>query len=59
MASVTTERTYDPIHRVSFAFEHETDRLWVFTWLEPGGHLPEHFHPTLEERWEVSRARPG
>lgn len=27
--------------------------LWVFTWLEPGGHLPEHFHPTLEERSEM------
>ena len=25
----------------------------MFTWLEPDGHLPEHFHPTLDERWEV------
>lgn len=29
------------------------DCLWVDTWLEDGGHLPEHFHPTLEERWQV------
>src|SRR3954451_2482421 len=50
---ITTERTQDPIHRVSMAFERDGDRLWVFTWLEPGGHLPEHFHPTLDEWWEV------
>ena len=49
----TSERTNDPIHRVSMAFERDGDRLWVFTWLDPGGHLPEHFHPTLDERWEV------
>jgi quercetin dioxygenase-like cupin family protein len=48
-----SERTYDPIHRASMAFEREGDRLWVFTWLDHGGHLPEHFHPTLTEYWEV------
>ncbi|MDQ3630443.1 MAG: cupin domain-containing protein [Actinomycetota bacterium] len=53
MTPSTTERIHDPIHRVSFRFEAEDDNLWVFTWLEPGGHLPEHFHPTLEELWEV------
>lgn len=52
--TVTSERTNDPIHRVAMAFERESDeRLWVHTWLEPGGHLPEHFHPSLEEHWEV------
>ncbi len=44
---------HDPIHRVANAFEREGDNLWVYCWLEPGAHLPEHFHPTLEERWEV------
>ena len=55
MASISDEsvRTHDPVHRVSMAFERDGDHLWVFTWLDPGGHLPEHFHPTLEERWEV------
>jgi quercetin dioxygenase-like cupin family protein len=48
-----SERTHDPVHRVAMAFERAGDSLWVFTWLDPGGHLPEHFHPTLEERWEV------
>jgi mannose-6-phosphate isomerase-like protein (cupin superfamily) len=52
-------RTFDPIHRVSMAFEHDGDDLWVFTWLEDGGHLPEHFHPTLTERWEVLEGSAG
>jgi mannose-6-phosphate isomerase-like protein (cupin superfamily) len=45
--------THDPIHRVSMDFEREGDGLWVTTLLEPGGNLPEHFHPTLTETWEV------
>jgi quercetin dioxygenase-like cupin family protein len=55
MSSTThLHHTEDPIHRVSMAFEREgDDRLWVETWLDDGGHLPEHFHPTLEERWQV------
>lgn len=44
---------HDPIHRVAHAFEREGEDLWVHCWFEPGAHLPEHFHPTLEERWEV------
>jgi mannose-6-phosphate isomerase-like protein (cupin superfamily) len=44
---------HDPIHHVAHAFEREGENLWVHCWLEPGAHLPEHFHPTLEERWEV------
>lgn len=48
-----TERIHDPIHRVSYSFSREGENLWVYTWLEDGGHLPEHFHPTLEERWET------
>jgi mannose-6-phosphate isomerase-like protein (cupin superfamily) len=51
--SPTADRVHDPIHRVSYAFERDGDRLHVFSWMEPGGHLPEHFHPTLEERWET------
>jgi quercetin dioxygenase-like cupin family protein len=44
---------HDPIHHVAHAFEREGENLWVYCWFEPGAHLPEHFHPTLEERWEV------
>jgi hypothetical protein len=43
----------DPIHRVSYSFRREGSALWVYTWLEDGAHLPEHFHPSLEERWET------
>jgi mannose-6-phosphate isomerase-like protein (cupin superfamily) len=53
MSTSTTGRIHDPVHRVSYRFETEGQSLWVFTRLEPGGHLPEHFHPTLQERWEV------
>jgi quercetin dioxygenase-like cupin family protein len=47
------ERTHDPIHRVSYSFEREGEDLWVHTWLEDGGHLPEHYHPSLDEYWEA------
>jgi quercetin dioxygenase-like cupin family protein len=47
------DRVHDPIHRVSYAFRNEGDRLWVYTWLQDGGNLPEHFHPSLEEHWEA------
>jgi len=45
--------THDPIHRASMTFEREGDGLWVHTQLDPGGNLPEHFHPSLTETWEV------
>jgi len=51
--TATQPRTHDPVHRVSMAFEREGDGLWVTTWLDPGGELPEHLHPSLDERWEV------
>lgn len=43
----------DPVHRVSYSFRREGPDLWVYTWLEDGAHLPEHWHPTLEEHWET------
>jgi quercetin dioxygenase-like cupin family protein len=51
--ATSAERVHDPIHRASYSFEREGENLWVHTWLEDGGHLPEHFHPSLEEHWEV------
>jgi mannose-6-phosphate isomerase-like protein (cupin superfamily) len=47
------ERIHDPVHRASYAFRREDGNLWVDTWLEDGGHLPEHYHPSLEERWQA------
>lgn len=48
-----SERVHDPIHRVAYRFEPGDGHIWVHTWFEDGGHLPEHFHPSLEEYWEV------
>jgi quercetin dioxygenase-like cupin family protein len=59
MATTTTDprtagdRVRDPVHRVAYAFERGDGHLLVHTWFEPGGHLPEHFHPSLDEHWEV------
>ena len=44
---------HDPVHGTAYAFEHRGESLWVYTWLKPGAHLPEHFHPSYEERWEA------
>jgi quercetin dioxygenase-like cupin family protein len=57
MTETRAARVHDPIHRVSYAFERDGENLWVYTWLENGGHLPEHFHPSLEEHWEVLEGR--
>jgi mannose-6-phosphate isomerase-like protein (cupin superfamily) len=43
----------DPVHKVSYSFRREGPDLWVYSWLEDGGHLPEHYHPSLEEQWET------
>jgi quercetin dioxygenase-like cupin family protein len=59
MTETTTERIHDPIHRVSYSFQPEGENLWVYSWLEDGGNLPEHFHPSLEERWEVLEGKAG
>lgn len=46
-----TPTVRDPLHRTAYAFEREGENVWVYTWMDPGGHLPEHFHPVTEERW--------
>jgi mannose-6-phosphate isomerase-like protein (cupin superfamily) len=50
---IQEHRTHDPLHRVSMSFERDGGDLWVTTWLQDGGELPEHYHPSLEEYWEV------
>jgi quercetin dioxygenase-like cupin family protein len=51
------DRVRDPVHHVSYEFERGDGHIWVHTWFEDGGHLPEHFHPSLEEYWEVVEGR--
>lgn len=48
-----TEQIRDPVHRSRYAFEPDGENLFVDTWLEPGGALPPHLHPSQEERWSV------
>jgi mannose-6-phosphate isomerase-like protein (cupin superfamily) len=43
----------DPVHHVSYGFRRQGEDLWVYTWMEDGAHLPEHFHPVQEEYWET------
>jgi mannose-6-phosphate isomerase-like protein (cupin superfamily) len=49
----TAGEIYDPIHHVSYSFQADGPNLWVFTWMDPGANLPEHFHPAYDELWEV------
>jgi hypothetical protein len=53
MTGSTSAKIRDPIHCATYAFRREGEHLWIDTWLEYGGRLPEHFHPSLEEYWEV------
>ena len=45
--------THDPVHRARYSFEPDGENLWVDTWIEPGGGLPAHWHPSQEEIWTV------
>src|SRR5437868_7129864 len=51
--TATTGDLHDPIHRASYSFCEEGPNIWVFTWMDPGANLPEHFHPSYEELWEA------
>ena len=51
--SSATGEIRDPVHRSRYRFEQAGENIWVETWLEPGGALPEHLHPRQEERWSV------
>jgi quercetin dioxygenase-like cupin family protein len=52
-----SEQTRDPVSRVRYAFEPQGEDLVVYSWLEPGGGLPAHYHPRQEERWSVLEGR--
>lgn len=52
-STATEQVVHDPVHHVSYSFEREGEDLWVHSSMEPGGHLPEHFHPSLAEHWEA------
>jgi quercetin dioxygenase-like cupin family protein len=43
----------DPVMRQRYRFSHEGDVLRLELWADPGARVPEHFHPQIEERFEV------
>jgi quercetin dioxygenase-like cupin family protein len=43
----------DPVMRLRYRFSREGDVLRLELWADPGARVPEHFHPQIEERFEV------
>lgn len=54
--------TEDPVLRMRSRFwrtnEHGSEVLNVETWVDPGGGVTPHIHPSMEERFEVLEGRP-
>jgi mannose-6-phosphate isomerase-like protein (cupin superfamily) len=50
---MSSELVEDPVLRQRYRFARDGDILRVEVWAEPGSAVPDHFHPRLEERWEV------
>jgi quercetin dioxygenase-like cupin family protein len=48
-----TEFVEDPVLRQRYRLSREGDILRVELWAEPGAGVPVHFHPQIEERFEV------
>lgn len=57
MTSGTNWEVHDPKRRQRYAFRRAREDLLVDVWAEPGGDQPLHFHPVLEERFEVLEGR--
>lgn len=54
----------DPVFRQRLGFQRTTDEdgqevLQVEIWVEPGGGVPAHIHPAVEERFKVLAGRPS
>jgi quercetin dioxygenase-like cupin family protein len=54
----------DPVLRHRLRFERTTDPdgsevLHIETWVDPGGGVTPHFHPAMEERFEVVSGHPS
>jgi quercetin dioxygenase-like cupin family protein len=51
------EPIYDPNRRQRYAVRRDGDNLFVEIWVEPGGSVPTHLHPSQEERFTVLHGR--
>jgi uncharacterized protein len=49
----TSDYIEDPVMRVRYRLSRQGEVLRVELWAEPGSRATEHFHPRLEERFEV------
>ena len=47
----------DPLRRQRYRFRRRGEALEAEVWADPGGDVPEHFHPRQEERFEVVAGR--
>lgn len=52
-----TWEVHDPNRRQRYVFRRAREDLLIDVWAEPGGDQPLHFHPALEERFEVLEGR--
>ena len=55
---------HDPVLRQRLSFQRTVDEdggevLHVEVWVDPGGGVPAHVHPAMEERFEVLAGRPS
>ena len=47
----------DPVLKQRLAFQPADDGVRVEMWVDPGGGVPPHIHPAMEERFEVVAGR--
>jgi quercetin dioxygenase-like cupin family protein len=52
-----SELVHDPVRRQRYRFSRTGEVLNIEIWADPGGEVPLHFHPRLEERFEVLAGR--
>jgi mannose-6-phosphate isomerase-like protein (cupin superfamily) len=54
---MTEQLIHDPVLRQSYRFTRAPDALLMDNYVEPGGGVTPHIHPTMEERFEVVSGR--
>ena len=54
---MSSNEVQDPAFRQRLQFSREGNVLRVRIWTDPGGGVPAHYHPSLEERWHVVEGR--
>jgi mannose-6-phosphate isomerase-like protein (cupin superfamily) len=55
---MTGQLIEDPVLRQRYRFETVGDVLHIEVWVDPGGGVPPHVHPAMEERFTVVEGRP-